>query len=196
MKFLKIQAVDHGEFLHRYDIHYEEENGKRKIYEMVSRDGSILSLEDLRSHRPDAVIAVLTDEADEHILLLREFRMEQGEAIYGLPGGLIEDGESPAACLSRELLEETGLQLTQITEIFPPAPCCVGISNESAVCLFGRAKGIPRPSESGDEEIEARWFTRDEVIRLQKKEKFGSWALAFSWVWAHGGLPGSAAVSR
>ena len=191
MKFLKIDAVEHGEFLHRYDIHYEEKNGKRKVYEMVSRDGSIGSREDLLSHRPDAIVAVITDEDDEHFLLLHEFRLEQGESIYGLPGGLIEGDEDPVDCLARELLEETGLRLTAVTEIFPPSPCCVGISNECAICIFGHADGTIRPSENCDEEIEAHWLTREEIIRLQKTEKFGSWAMAFSWIWAHRVFPGS-----
>lgn len=191
MKFLKIEQVHSGEFLHTYNIHYEEKDGTRKVYEMVSRDGAIRSLPDMTGHRPDAVVAVITDAEDEHILLLREFRLEQGIAIYGLPGGLIEGGESPVDCLARELLEETGLRLTSVTEVFPPSPCCVGISNESAVCIFGHAEGSIRPSDCGDEEIEAHWLTREEVIRLQETEKFGSWAMAFTWIWARKRFPGS-----
>jgi hypothetical protein len=91
------------------------------------------------------------------------------------------------------LLEETGLRLTSVTEVFPPSPCCVGISNESAVCIFGHAEGSIRPSDSGDEEIEAHWLTREEVIRLQETEKFGSWAMAFTWIWARKRFPGSKA---
>ena len=193
MKFLKIEQVHSGEFLHTYNIHYEEKDGTRKVYEMVSRDGAIRSLPDMTGHRPDAVVAVITDAEDEHILLLREFRLEQGIAIYGLPGGLIEGGESPVDCLARELLEETGLRLTSVTEVFPPSPCCVGISNESAVCIFGHAEGDIRPSDSGDEVIEAHWLTREEVIRLQETEKFGSWAMAFTWIWARKRFPGSKA---
>lgn len=194
MKFQKIEAVNHGEYLHRYNVYYIEENGNEKVYEMVSRDSCIMSLDDLISHKPDAIVAVITDAADEHILLLHEFRLEQGEAIYGLPGGLIEGNEHPVDCLFRELSEETGLTLTEVTEIFPPSPCCVGISNESAVCIFGHAEGTIRPSERCDEEIMAGWFTRDDVIRLQQTEKFGSWALAFSWIWAHRAFPGSGPV--
>ena len=141
MKFVKIEPVHSGEFLHTYNIHYEEKDGTRKVYEMVSRDGAIRSLQDLTDHRPDAVVAVITDTEDEHILLLREFRLEQGESIYGLPGGLIEGGESPVDCLARELLEETGLRLTSVTEVFPArTPACFQDSvRRWSFCLIDRA---------------------------------------------------------
>ncbi len=191
MEFLRIERKGDGRYLHRYDIHYREKDGTEKIYEMVSRDANLDSREALLTHPADAVVAVLTDQEDQHLLLLHEFRLEQGRAIYGLPGGLIEDGESPVECLARELAEETGLRLTEVTEIFPASPCCVGISNESAVCLFGHAAGQIRVTEQGDEEIEPRWFTREEIRDLHKTEKLGSWAMAFSWVWAHGCFPGA-----
>ena len=196
MEFLRIERKEAGRFLHRYDIHYREADGTEKVYEMVSRDPGLDSHEALLNHPADAVIAVLTDESDQHLLLLHEFRLEQGESIYGLPGGLLEEGEEPVACLARELAEETGLRLTEVTEIFPPSPCCVGISNERAICVFGHASGTIRPSDSADEEIEARWFTREEVLQLHKTEKLGSWALAFSWVWAHGCFPGTKPEKR
>ena len=191
MEFLRIERKGEGRFLHRYDIHYREKDGTEKVYEMVSRDRGLDSREALLRHPTDAVIAVLTDETNQHLLLLHEFRLEQGEAIYGLPGGLLEAGEEPVECLARELAEETGLRLTEVTEIFPSSPCCVGISNERAICIFGHAAGTIRPSDNADEEIEACWFTREEILRLHKTEKLGSWALAFSWVWAHGCFPGT-----
>ena len=190
MKFLGIEKVGGGKFLHSYNIRYREKNGREKVYEMVSRDGNITGHNDLLQHGTDAIVAIITDKTDEHILLLHEFRLEQGQQIYGLPGGLLEKGESPVQCLKRELFEETGLSLADVYEVLPSAACAVGISNECAVCIFASAEGEIRPSDNADEEIDARWFTRDEVLKLQQSEKFGSWALAFSWIWAHGRFPG------
>ena len=37
---------------------------------------------------------------------------------------------------------------------------------------------------SGSEEIDAAWYTKEQVLALQKAELFGSWALAYSRIWA------------
>ena len=55
---------------------------------------------------PTAVVVALTP--DERVVLVREFRPGIEEVLLELPGGGIDDGESPAAAAERELLEETG----------------------------------------------------------------------------------------
>ena len=184
MKFLGIEKKHTGRYLHRYDLEYMSPAGERLRYEMVSRRADIDGFEKLRSHGADAVVMIIRDEADEHMLLIHEYRMELGRYIYGLPGGLIEPGESAAACAARELSEETGLEICEIQHIYPSAACTVGIGDEQTVCVFARARGQIRPRLCGSEEIEAGWYTRAQVLSLQETELFGSWALAYSRIWA------------
>ena len=68
MKFKSIKKIHDGRFIHRYDITYETASGRDKVYEMISRNGSIDSLEALQGGRADAVVLMLTDEKDEKIL--------------------------------------------------------------------------------------------------------------------------------
>ena len=177
MQFVDIEKKDGGAYLHRYDLHYIDRTGCPRTYEMVSRDRNIDSLAHLQQHRTDAVVMVLTDAKRERMALNHEFRMELGQRIYGLPGGLIELGE------------ETGLRLVAITHVLPPAACTVGIGDERTVCLFGIAEGTFRPSSDPMEEIESGWYTRAQVRALHETDLFGSWALAYSWMFANGCLP-------
>lgn len=184
MEFLGIEKKHGGAYLHRYDLNYLSPTGENLSYEMVSRRGDIDSLEKLSCHGADAVVMVIRDESDEHMLLIHEYRMELGRWIYGLPGGLIEAGERMEACARRELKEETGLELCAIERIYPSAACTVGIGDEQTACIFGRAGGMLRPRFYGSEEIEAAWYTKEQILKLQQSELFGSWALAYSRIWA------------
>ena len=94
----------------------------------------------------------MTDESREHLLLIREFRLELDREIYGLPAGLIDPGETPESAARRELKEETGLDLLEIRHVMPPAYSAVGLSNEQCICVFGIAGGKISPcKETGEE---------------------------------------------
>ncbi len=188
MQFKSVKKINSGNFLHRYDIHYTDTEGKERCYEMVSRRENICTLEELQTHGADAVVMIITDEKDEKLLLIREFRCELGRMIYGLPGGLIEKGETAEQAAERELKEETGLTLVKITDVLPSAACVVGIGDEQTVCVFGRAVGTLCPAKGTGEEIEAKWYTREEVKKLHESGLFGSWAMAYSWMWAERGV--------
>ena len=125
---------------------------------------------------------------DGKVLLVKEVLRERSR--WNLPGGGLEPGETIEAGLIRELREETGLRLTAITHVLPPAACTVGIGDERTVCVFGTAEGTFRPSTDPMEEIESAWYTRAQVRALHETDLFGSWALAYSWMFANGCLPG------
>jgi ADP-ribose pyrophosphatase len=81
----------------------------------VRRDGA--ATETYYSVRTHDYAVVLAVTADGRIPLVRQFRPAIEERSLELPSGLVEDGESPAECAGRELLEETGCQAGRIEEI-------------------------------------------------------------------------------
>jgi ADP-ribose pyrophosphatase len=70
-------------------------------------DGRTGDFEVLESRDTVAVLA-LTDE--EQVVLVREFRPGPEELVLELPGGLIDDGQTPVEAARAELLEETGYE--------------------------------------------------------------------------------------
>lgn len=186
MKLKSVEKVAGWKYLSRYDVKYETPSGGEKVYEMFSRDPDIDSPEKLLHPRTDAVMIIMTDEQREHLLLIREFRLELGRTIYGLPAGLIDKGETPEQAAKRELKEETGLDLLEIRHVMPPSYSAVGLSNEQCICVFGVAGGKIAPSKETGEEITARWYSRGELRELVQRETFGSWAQAFSYMWTIG----------
>lgn len=184
MKFESIKKVHEGVFIHRYDISYQTENGKKKVYEMISRDAKIDSLERQQKKEADAVVLIVHDESGEKLLLNREFRLAPGDWVYNFPAGLIEPGEMPEESGRRELREETGLELVKIQKQLPLSYSAIGFSNETNICLVGTARGEFQKSNSDVEEIQAGWFTKEEVRRLLSTELFAARTQAYCYLWS------------
>ena len=143
---------------------------------------------ELTRHVGAVCIVPLLD--DGRVIVERQFRYPVNEVITEIPAGKRDSrDEAPDDAARRELREETGLRLTAITHVLPPAACTVGIGDERTVCLFGIAEGTFRPSSDPMEEIESGWYTRAQVRALHETDLFGSWALAYSWMFANGCLP-------
>jgi 8-oxo-dGTP diphosphatase len=104
-----------------------------------------------------ATMVVLNEDRSKVLLILREdFR------IWGLPGGMLEPGESPEHAAIRETLEETGFT----TEIV----CFCGTHrrtrlNDIRYIYTGRITG-GQAVENGPETLAVGWF---DVERLPEK---------------------------
>lgn len=184
MKFVGIEKKEQGKFITRYDVMYETVDGIQKNYEMISRDGNISTFDDLHGKVADAVVIIATDESGEKILIDREFRLAPGQWVYNFPAGLIDPGETPEVSAARELMEETGLELYEITDTIGTSYSAVGFSNETNVCVVGRARGEFKPSTSTLEEITPGWYTKEQVRQLLKTEKFAARTQAYCYVWS------------
>ena len=184
MKWKKIDKIHQGKFVTRYDITYETVDKREKVYEMISRNPHINTQEDLYEKPADAVVLIMHNQENSKVLLNKEFRLAVGEFVYNFPAGLIDAGEVPEESAKRELKEETGLDLVKIVDIIGESYSAVGFSNEKNVCILGVADGEFAPSTDTVEEIEAGWFTKEEVRELLKKEKFAARTQAYCYMWS------------
>lgn len=184
MDFKKLEKKEEGNYIVRYDITYETADHKEKVYEMISRNKDIKTFSELHDKNPDAVVLIIHNEDRDKILLNKEFRMAVGEWVYNFPAGLIDPGETMEEAARRELWEETGLKLEVIEDIIGESYSAVGFSNEKNVCIVGTASGTFRKSTSYAEEIEAGWYSCDEVKKLLKTARFAARTQAYCYLWS------------
>lgn len=74
-------------------------------------------------------LAAVAVTREERLLLVRQYRPAIERYSLELPAGLLEDNESPAEAMVRELLEETGYSSRSIELIGKTATCSSRISN-------------------------------------------------------------------
>ncbi len=185
MKFNGIRKIHEGKFITRYDVEYITSEGNPKTYEIISRNRSIRTLEELQNRKADSVVMILTDETGERILVSREYRMAMAQWIYNFPAGLIDPGETPEESAKRELREETGLDLVRMTDLLDNSYSAIGFSNERNICVFGIAAGEFKKSTSDAEEILPGWYTKEEIRKLLRTEAFAARTQAYCYAWAN-----------
>ena len=192
MEFKGITKKEEGKFITRYDVAYVTADNKEKIYEIISRNKELDSLEALNGQKPDSVVIIVTDESGERLLVNREFRLAVGDWVYNFPAGLIDEGEEPQESAKRELWEETGLELYEIDDFIGPSYSAVGFSNEINVCVVGKARGTFGKSTSTVEEIEPGWYTKEELRELLKTGRFAARTQAYCYLWSRTDFTGRA----
>lgn len=184
MKLLSLKKVKDGRYLKNYELTYLNKSGKEKTYEIVSRK----ELKDISQlgTLPSGVSIVAT--CGEKMLLLHEFRMGVNKKIYNLCAGMLEEDETIEACVARELYEETGLKLEKIKKILPASYSAVAISDLKTYIVFAEVSGTFSDHTSANEEIEAAFYTRDEVSHLLDTADFSSRAQMAAYFFSEGYL--------
>ena len=91
------------------EVIFEKYNRKLECVKYTTPDGKI---NDFYIKNERAAVGVVALTEDKRVILVRQFRPGPQEILDELPGGYIEDGETPEAAAARELLEETGYQGT------------------------------------------------------------------------------------
>ena len=140
-----------------------------RVDECELPDGRIMS-EYYVLEYPDWVNGVgITEEGK--IVMVRQYRHAGGLVSLELPGGCVEDGESPAEAMAREMLEETGYEFdnyVQVSTLYPN-PATSNNKTHCFVATGGRKVGEQNLDEHEDIEIEVMDVAEVERLLLENK---------------------------
>ncbi|TDO35646.1 ADP-ribose pyrophosphatase YjhB (NUDIX family) [Kribbella sp. VKM Ac-2527] len=112
--------------------------------------------------RIDCVGALVYDE--QHRLLVVQRANEPGRGLWSLPGGRVEPGEDDPAAVTREVEEETGLQVSVgelVGEVEREAP-----GGRLYVIRDYEAEAVGGTLTPGDDATDARFVDRNEFDAL------------------------------
>lgn len=114
--------------------------------------------------RHDAICVLLMDGNDNYLLV------KQDRAVFGqqfeIPAGKIESNETPYEAAKREVLEETGYDVTDLTYIGVYYPS-VEYTTETIYCYFAFVEGKQKKQKLDDgEKIDLVWVSNEEMIDL------------------------------
>lgn len=182
----EIRRIHQGKYLSYYEIDYLNLEGKLKTYEMVSKNHNLTK--DSIGENNTAVIMLAFNKEHDKMIITQEFRMGVNQYVYGTPAGMIDAGESKTEAATRELREETGLELTRIIEILEPTFICAPVTDDIATVIICEASGEIKQSNSPDEEIHAAWYSKEQVIELlhSKELTLTGRLQAYCYGWVYG----------
>ncbi len=103
--------------------------------------------------------AFVFNEAGEFLLL--EERQDKRKYMFDLPGGTLQPDEDPIAGLRREVLEETGVELSELSPLCH-LKCDRHESGRSILVAFYVAKCLRPCVKTSVEHSGHRWVTRQE----------------------------------
>ena len=170
MKIISVTQKSSG-IIKIYDIIYETKLGKEKTWSLASRNNIDKVKERLLcvDKIGDAVAICAIHESENKVVMIKEQRPSVGGTLYSFPAGLIDLGETSYESATRELKEETGLDLYDVDTIksTPPLYSSAGICDELVSIVYGKCRGNTTDLLNSDsEEIETILMDKLSVIKL------------------------------
>ncbi len=147
-----------------------------KLYKEEFQYGNSIKIRETVKH-PGAIV-VIPQLANGNLLLIKQYRSSINQQILEFPAGTLEKGESPLACVKREVKEEVSMEAQEFIELgkLVPTP---GFCDEIQYCYLARKLQPCNCSPEEDEIIEVQEMSVAEVKdQIKKNNLFDAKSIA------------------
>lgn len=132
-------------------------------------------------------VNVVARTGDGNLVMVRQYRHGVGGDVLEIPGGMVDDGESPADAAARELLEETGYRPRRVVALGRINPNPALFTNVLHTFLAEDCEKVGEIANDPDEETIVE-LVPEGIIRQRLREGAVDHALvvtAFAWLMLH-----------
>jgi len=109
-------------------------------------------------------VVVVTD--DEKLVMVRQYRHAFQQTLIELPGGVIDEGETPEQAAIRETAEETGYEVGKVELLYSTAPNPATNNNTAYLFLAKNAKPVAKQKFDEAEDIDVVLYSKEEAKQL------------------------------
>lgn len=148
-------------------------HGERTVYEsrwmrvaiadVELPDGTRIEHDVVRLPRPAA--AAVVRDPDRGVLMLWRHRFITDSWSWELPGGEMDEGETPEDAASRETLEETGWRVREVRRLGSFHPLPGRVEQTFHVCTAAGAEHVGEPTDRHEAE-RVEWIAVEELPAL------------------------------
>jgi ADP-ribose pyrophosphatase len=179
----KLNQLTDCNWVNLFDVRFKRKGQAEKSWVMCSRKSQ--PIEDAAKADAVVIAATIDTDAGKRLVVTREFRVPIWDFEYGFPAGLIDGGEDIEKTVSRELREETGLELARIKHVSVPVFSSAGLTDESCHMVLVEAEGQVSDKWLDDtEDIEALLLDVEgirDLLASNKKIAAKAWGLLYHY---------------